>query len=204
MDTALYLSFLLVSFGVIIIPGPNVLVIVATSLEHGRIRGLQTVAGTTLAMGLQLFVVAAGTASFIHLLTEGLRILKWLGVVYLFTLGVRHLWQSIKRDDERSTMSGSGTFSRGFLVSIANPKTLLFFSALLPQFIDPAGDYLSQFGLLASTFLLLAALLDSGYALLGSGLRPIFERHQPVRLARGLNGLLYLGAGTWLATQRRG
>ena len=101
MDISLYLSFLIISFTVIIIPGPNVLVIVSTSLAQGRNRGLQTVAGTSFAMILQLLIVGVGTTWFVQLVTDGLYYLKWLGVVYLFCLGLRHLKAAINSTDRK-------------------------------------------------------------------------------------------------------
>lgn len=77
--------------GIIIIPGPNVLVVISTSLAYGRARGLQTVAGTSAAMLVQLFIAALGTAWFVSALASGFLWLKWLGVGYLFYLGIRHL-----------------------------------------------------------------------------------------------------------------
>jgi homoserine/homoserine lactone efflux protein len=73
--------FLLLSFGLIILPGPNVMVIVTTSLVHGKVRGLQAVAGTSCAMIVQLLVAALGTAWFVTAVSEGLTWLKWFGVL---------------------------------------------------------------------------------------------------------------------------
>lgn len=83
--------FVILATGLIIIPGPNVLAIVSTSIAHGRVRGLQTVVGTSLAMLVQLAIAAVGTAWFVETLSAGYVLLKWLGVAWLLTLGVRHL-----------------------------------------------------------------------------------------------------------------
>jgi len=81
MDISLFLTFLLVSFGLIVMPGPNVLVIVSTSISHGKKSGLQTVAGTSLAMSIQLLAVGFGTTWLISLIVDGLNYLKWLGLI---------------------------------------------------------------------------------------------------------------------------
>ena len=130
MDANLYIAFLVVSFGLIVIPGPNVLVIVSTSITHGKLHGLRTVAGTSLAMAVQLFIVAIGTAWFIQFLTEGFYILKWLGVSYLLYLGLQHLKRVATRSDPHTEPANSTSFSLGFFVSLTNPKTILFFSFL--------------------------------------------------------------------------
>ena len=203
MNTSLYISFLLVSFGLIAIPGPNVIVIVSTSIAHGRERGLQTVAGTSLAMAIQLFVTAVCTSSFIQLMAEGFSILKWAGVAYLLYLGIRHFMQALSPPNKINEVSPSSTFYRGFLVSLSNPKTLLFFSAFLPQFISSADHYLQQMSILASSFLLMAVILDSCYALLASRIIASLRKHEMAKIQHIFSGLLYLAASTWLAVTRR-
>jgi len=91
------LTFVLVSAGIIIIPGPNLLVIISTSISHGKARGLQTVAGTTCAMILQLFIAASETAWLVSALSSGFLWLKWLGVSYLIYLGVAHFFAASLR-----------------------------------------------------------------------------------------------------------
>lgn len=122
------LLFILVSVGIIIVPGPNVLVIVSTCISHGRSRGLQTVAGTSAAMLVQLLISAFGTSWFISQLAFGFLWLKWIGVAYLCYLGVNHLINAVKKTDAQE-VTGLGSFQRGFWVSLTNPKTILFFSA---------------------------------------------------------------------------
>lgn len=203
MDTSLYITFVLVSIGLIIVPGPNVLVIVASSVAHGRTRGLQTVAGTTLAMALQLAIAAAGTGWLVNVLAHGFGILKWMGVVYLLCLGVLHLRQACASREAESAMAPAGTFARGFYVSISNPKTILFFTAFLPQFATAGDHYLWQILILSASFLCLAALLDACYAVLASTLYPVLQRYNVSGIQHGLSGVLLLGAGAWLAATRR-
>ena len=136
VDSGLYISFILISSAVIVIPGPNVLVIVATSLTQGRARGMQTVAGTLGAMAIQLLVAAQGTALLAEALSEAFMWLKWIGAGYLVYLGCRRLRAAAapKQSVSPEVGTGTGSFSRGFVVGITNPKTILFFGAFLPQF----------------------------------------------------------------------
>ena len=196
------LAFILVSIGVIILPGPNVLVIVSTSIAHGKIRGLQTVAGTSTAMLIQLGIAALGTSWFVSTLTSGFVWLKWLGVVYLLYLGVSHLLatgNSVKTD-----ISAVGTFQCGFWVSLTNPKTILFFTAFLPQFTTTAISYHLQIAVLSIIFWLSAVALDSAYALLAHKLTSIVKTKRLVNYQHGASGVLYIGAGTILATTKYG
>ena len=203
MDMTLYFAFLIVSFWVIIIPGPNVLVIVSTSVTHGRKRGLQTVAGTSFAMAVQLTIVGVGTAWIVQLIVDGLYYLKWVGVAYLLYLGVRHLKEAINSSNLTVEITASATFMRGFLISLTNPKTILFFSAFLPQFVIASENYYVQILLLSLSFVILATLLDSCYALLSSKLVRITKNGNLARLQNGFSGLLFLGAGAWLVSINR-
>lgn len=188
--------FVMVASAVIVIPGPNVMVIVATTLAHGRRRGLQTVAGTSTAMLIQLAVAALATAWLVAVLATGFVWLKWCGVVYLLVLGLNLL---LSNGDGRETgVSGLGTFQRGFWVSLTNPKTILFFSAFLPQFVSPSEPFLLQIALLSLIFWVLAVLLDSCYALLAARLVHWLQGRSP-NFTRRFSGLFYLGAGAVLA-----
>ena len=203
MDTTLFISFCIISFGLIVIPGPNVLIVVSTSLKYGTARGLQTVAGTSLAMVIQLIIAGIGTSWFIHFLAEGFYILKWIGVAYLLYLGLQHFYHVINIKQSETQLTASSTFSRGFLISLTNPKTILFFSAFLPQFVSTTGNYFQQISILSITFLLMAIILDSAYAILSSKLQPLLHKHNLGKIQNSLSGILFLIASVWLATSHR-
>lgn len=195
MDFAIFLGLSIV---IIIIPGPNVLVIVATSLQQGRTRGLQTVAGTSVAMIVQMLIAAAGTHWLVQSLSNGFSWIKWGGVAYLLYLGIQNLLRS--KPDSPKVGSAMGSFGKGFVISLTNPKTILFFSAFLPQFVDPGAPYLGQIIILSAQFWILAVLLDTGYALLASRLanwaKTLEVSSEPARIS----GLAYIGAGALLAS----
>ena len=199
-----YLAFVLVSIGLIIIPWPNILIVVSTSITGGKRRGLLTVAGTSTAMAIQLTVAALATAWFVAVLTEGFLWLKWGGVAYLVYLGTEHLLKATKDSHINNQVTALSSFQRGFWVSLTNPKTILFFSAFLPQFTVASAAYLPQVALLSVTFWLLAIILDSGYALLSSKLAHILKRKGLEKYQNGASGVLYLGAGAVLAASKNG
>jgi threonine/homoserine/homoserine lactone efflux protein len=203
MDTTLYLSFLLVSAGLIIIPGPNVLVIVSTSIQYGKAQGLKTVAGTSVAMLIQLFIAAAGTSLFIQFITNGIHILKWIGVLYLVYLGLINFKLAISADKRTLQVTSMASFSKGFLISLTNPKTIIFFTAFLPQFVSMPGDYTQQIVVLSATFLMLAIIFDSAYALLAHKVNVLLAGRNLRNIQHRLSGSLYLMAALWLALMRR-
>ncbi len=204
MEPLLFTTFVIASVALIVIPGPNVLVVISTSISHGTKRGLQTVLGTSSAMAIQLIIAALGTTWLVASIAEGFEWLRWLGVAYLMYLGVTHLSSLInKKNDEKAQATGKGTFGRGFIVSLTNPKTILFFGAFLPQFVSPNGVYMNQVIILSITFLVLATLLDGLYAMIAGRLRGLIQGPRVQKVQNGVSGLLFLGAGAWLAAMRK-
>ena len=204
MPLDLYLAFVAACALLIVIPGPNVALIVANSVAHGARYGLMTVAGTASAMVLQLALVVLGASALLGLLASLFDWLRWLGVAYLLWLGVR-TWRAASADLSgiaAEPRSAAAIFARGFLVSLTNPKTLLFYAAFLPQFVSAErGATTDQLLLLSGTFLAVAVLLDGAWALLASRLRFLLQAR--ARLRNRLTGGLLMGAGVGLALARR-
>jgi len=195
-------SFILVSAVVIAVPGPNIILIVSTTLASGKRRGLQTIVGTTLAMIAQLLIAALGTTLLLATLSHGLIWLKWCGVAYLFFIGINSLYSFYTRKTAKLP-SATASMQRGFWVALTNPKTILFFSAFLPQFANPDSAYLPQIAILSACFLLLAVTLDSCYVLLSAKLKWLLASKNVDRISNGVSGTLYIGAGGLLAASNR-
>ena len=168
MTWELFAAFITAATILILIPGPNVAVIVANSSAYGARYGLITVAGTSSAMALQLACTVLGLTGALSLMAAWFGWLRWLGVGYLVYLGLV-AWRTPPvdlRKTKAQPQSGRTMYVRGFLVSLTNPKTLLFYAAFLPQFVNPEYDQGSQLMLFAASFLAIAVLLDSTWALL--------------------------------------
>jgi len=202
MTIDLYIAFVLASVVLVLIPGPNVAVIVAASIGRGSRYGLVAVAGTSAAMVLQLALTVLGMTAVLAVLADGFAWLRWAGVAYLVYLGIRQ-WRAAPDGlaDKSSRGQAKRLFWRGFIVSATNPKTLLFYGAFFPQFIDPAGDIAAQLALLAATFLVVAVVLDSGWALTAGYAREHLAGRG--RLLNRLGGVFLVGAGVGLALARR-
>lgn len=204
MTVELYLAFVVATAVLIAIPGPNVALIVANSIEHGRRFGLLTVAGTSAAMIPQLVLTIAGMTWALVLFSHIFEWLRWIGVVYLIYLGI----QAIRtppidltkvRPERRSPRH---IFLRAFLVSLTNPKTLMFYGAFFPQFIATSGDIAQQLWLLSATFLAIAIALDSCWALACGQLQGLLAGRGVLR--NRLTGGFYFAAALGLASARRG
>ena len=199
----LYLTFVLATTILMLIPGPNVALIVANSVAYGTRYGLLTVLGTSSAMVLQLALTAIGMTALLSWLSQMFEYLRWLGVAYLLFLGIRQ-WLAAPVDLTRTKpqmKSLRSIYGRGFLISLTNPKTLLFYGAFFPQFIAadlPPGP---QIALLAGSFMAIAILVDGGWALLSGRARGLLGSRG--RLRNRLTGGLLIGAGLGLALARR-
>src|SRR5277367_5539521 len=196
IDLDLYLTFVLATSVLILIPGPNVALIVANSVAWGTRYGLVTVAGTAAAMVVQLGLTVLGMTAALGILAAWFDYLRWLGVAYLLWLGIRQ-WRAPPVDLTRipaQRRSARAIALRGFLVSLTNPKTLLFYSAFFPQFISVDRKLAPQIGLLCVTFLVIAAVLD------GRARGLLATR---ARLRNKLTGGMLIGAGVGLALARK-
>ncbi len=203
MSPELYLGFVSATLVLVAIPGPNVAVIVATALARGPRAGLVTVAGTTAAMLVQISLVVAGTSAVMASLAGVFEWVRWIGVAYLVVLGVR-AWRAPETDLAAAAPAARpdrAAFLRGALVSLTNPKTLLFYAALLPQFVEPSRPAGPQLVLLAATFVVLAAAGDSLWAIFAGRARRLLAGRG--RLRNRLTGGALLGAGIGLALARR-
>jgi homoserine/homoserine lactone efflux protein len=199
----LYLGFITATVVLMLIPGPNVSLIVANSIAYGTRYGLLTLAGTSAAMVVQLGLTVLGLAALLGVMATWFAWLRWLGVVYLLWLGVRQ-WRAPPLDLTRvqpQPRSVRAIALRGFLISLTNPKTLLFFGAFFPQFIAPDRAMGPQLALLCGSFLLIAITLDSGWALAAGRARGVLAMRGKLR--NRLSGGLLIGAGVGLALAHR-
>jgi len=171
-------------------------------VAHGSRYGLLTVAGTSSAMVLQLELVALGMTPLLGALGSWFELLRWVGVAYLVYLGIRE-WRApavdlTKTRPERK--SPRAMFTRALLVSMTNPKTLLFYGAFFPQFVSAEHAFLPQVALLSATFVVIAVLVDGGWALAAARARHLLATRG--RLRNRIAGGMLMGAGAALALAR--
>ncbi len=202
MGLDLYLAYVFACVLIAVIPGPTVTVIVANSLKHGARAGLLNVAGTQLGLALMMATLALGLSSVIAAMGWIFDWLRYAGALYLVWLG----WKLVRSPDAISDPGTTrapqgGFFLQGFLVLMANPKALLFFGAFIPQFVDPAGDYVGQIVLLGVTAMLVALLSDGAYAVLTGRAGALLSQRR-VRLVSRISGSCLIGGGIWLALTR--
>ena len=128
-------------------------------------------------------------------------IVRWAGAAYLVWLGIQ-VWRHAGNADP-ALLAGRVHFWRGFLIALSNPKTAVFFTAFLPQFVDPALPPDFQLTVMCIVSVLMAAITDSGWAI-ASGLgRAWFMKPERARLLGRASGLTLIGGGIWLSLTRR-
>lgn len=203
MPMELWLAFAAASLVLVVIPGPTVTLVVAAGIGQGRQAALRMVPGVMLgdlvAMSLSLGGLGALLAASASLFTAA----RWLGAAYLVWLGVR-MWREAGRAPASATApQRRSPGSQAFLVTVLNPKSILFFVAFMPQFVSPAAPVLPQLLLMGATFVLLAGLNAAAYALLAGRLAGRLTG--PLRrLLERAGACILVGAGVLAAVGRRG
>ena len=204
MSIELYLVFVLASALLVATPGPNVALIVGTSLTHGARTGLMTVAGVNIGLVIQLAVVALGLAWIVDFFARQFDTIRFVGAAYLLFLGVQTLWKSRNAASTAiAPLSANRAFARGFAVAFANPKTLIFQAAFLPQFLSSGEGRAAELWLLAATFAIIAAVGDAVWALCAARARAALTSRVQVIADRVSGAIMIAGAGVLLAASRR-
>ena len=205
MDPTVYLAFFVATTIMILLPGPSVMLTVAHALAFGWRRALMTVSGATCGVGIQVLVTLIGMASFMLLLAEWFEWLRWAGVAYLLYLGVQQ-WRTRPAPDGTpdAPVSRRSLFLQGLVVTIPNPKSLIFLAAFFPQFIDPGASLSLQFAIIFPSFLLITFVFTAVWALAAGQAGHLFRSHRGALIRNRITGSLMISAGLGLAVARRG
>ena len=210
LPTGHLLAFALVSFALIVVPGPNVLFVISRSLMLGRAAGVGSAVGGQGGVYVQVAAVAFGIGTLVERSVAIFTVIKLAGAAYLVWLGVqavrhrRSLGAALGGAVERKTFAA--ILRDGFVVGVSNPKAIVFFAAVLPQFVDRAAGHVPvQMLLLGMVFVAIAVLSDSTWALAAGTARAWFARSpRRLELIGGTGGLVMIGIGASLAfTGRR-
>jgi threonine/homoserine/homoserine lactone efflux protein len=161
-----------------------------------------TVIGSTLGNAVLLACIALGLNWILKTSSDVFEILRWVGAAYLVWLGVQ-TWRHAGQNVEPAPPRGHVYVSRGFLVAITNPKTIAFFTALLPQFIDPSLPAGYQLAVMCIVSVVMAAVTDAGWAIGAGAGRALFLKQASTRWLGRLSGIVQIGGGVWLSLARR-
>ena len=201
-DPHLLPAFLLAVTALMLIPGPNVALIVANSLAHGSRQGMLTALATSSASVVQLLLVSVGMASAVSQLGHWFVLFRWLGVAYLVLIGLQQ-WRAVLpalAQPGQARQSIRSIFAKAATVSVLNPKTLLFYAAFFPQFLAADRPVAPQLAVLAALYLLLAVTIDCLWAVGAGRFRSLLGARS--RLFNRISGGVLIGAGLGLALDR--
>ncbi|MGW3539665.1 LysE family translocator [Nocardia niigatensis] len=203
-------AFLIAAFVLIVIPGPGVLFVIGRALSYGRRAALLSVLGHSLGVVIIMALVAAGLGTLLAASAIALAVVKFTGALYLMYIGLQAIRERRSlREAFQSKAEPVGTgraLRQSVIVGITNPKAIIFFSAVLPQFVAPhAGPVPVQMLMLGLLFIAIALVSDSVWALVAGSARDWFAR-SPKRLEAvgGAGGVMIIGLGASVAVSGNG
>jgi threonine/homoserine/homoserine lactone efflux protein len=205
LPTRHLLEFALLSYALIIVPGPNVLFVISRSLQLGRLAGIAAVLGGQLGVYVQVIAVAIGVGALVEQSVAVYTVIRLAGAAYLVFLGVQAIRYrrslAAMLDGTVAPVSTRRMLRDGLVVGVTNPKAIVFFAAVLPQFADrSAGHVPLQLLLLGAIFMGIALISDSMWAVVAGTARAWFARSpRRLELVGGASGLVMIGIGASLA-----
>lgn len=211
MTRSQLLAFVIAAEALLIVPGPSVLFVVSRGVTYGRRAAISTVVGNTAGTALQAIAVAAGLGAIVATSTAVFTTMKVAGGLYLVWLGIRawrdrrSLADALRAGAVVPVRSSRVLLRDGFLVGVTNPKTTLFFLAVLPQFVRADGASASvQLLVLGLVFCAMALVSDGAYGMVAGTVRGWLERSPRRVQALGAAGAaVMVGLGVNLALSGR-
>jgi homoserine/homoserine lactone efflux protein len=203
MSLELYLVFVVASILLVATPGPNVALIVGTSLRYGLRPGLQTVAGVNFGLLIQMSAIALGLSWIVDLFARHFDLIRYAGAAYLAILGLQQLLaKRLPEGQELPPLSRERAFARGFAVAFANPKTLIFHAAFLPQFVSADGGG-GALWLLVATYCVISGVGDGLWGAFAARARKFVSGRAQAIADKASGAILLGGAAVLLAAGRR-
>jgi threonine/homoserine/homoserine lactone efflux protein len=202
LNPELFLAFLVITLVLVVTPGPIVTLVIATGATQGVRAALVTVAGAVTGNAILVAAIAFGLTWLLKSSVALFEAIRWAGVAYLVWLGVQ-AWRGAGREAEQPPPPGKVHFWRGFLVALSNPKTIAFFTAFLPQFVDPGLPAEPQLAVMCAVSVAMAAATDSAWAVAAGLGRAFFVKPARARLLGRASGAVLVGGGVWLSLARR-
>lgn len=203
-----WLAFVAASAVLLAIPGPTILLVISYALGHGRKVASATVAGVALGDFTAMTASMLGLGALLATSATIFTVLKWVGAAYLIWLGIKLSRAPIAVEAEDGTMAVPAEkplkiFLHTYIVTALNPKSIVFFVAFLPQFLDLSRPLFNQMLIFETTFLVLATLNATLYALMASAARQTIRKPKVQAIVNRTGGSLLIGAGLLTAGLRR-
>jgi homoserine/homoserine lactone efflux protein len=206
MTWASYSAFVVAMTVLCVVPGPAVGLVLSQALSHGARKALWSILGITAAGTAWFALSATGIGAVLKASYSLFFAIKWIGVAYLIWLGLTTFFRTAKPGalvPAQGSPSARRLFAGGFVMQMANPNILLFFTAFLPQFIAPHAPLLPQIAILAATTAAIELVVQLAYAALAGRVRAMFASERFSRWTDRISGSLLIAAGIGMAAMRR-
>lgn len=206
MDLSTWVAFAVLETILCITPGPAVLFTVGSTLGRGRAAGFAAMTGIVTGNTIYFVLSATSLGAILLASYEVFTLVRWAGAAYLVYLGLRALFgkhSSLSESAEAAPRLRKTSFAGGTMTQLSNPKALIFFSALLPQFIDPHRWLVGQVAILGITSQIIEALVMTAYILLASGVARTAKKAAIAGIFERVAGLFLIGAALKLAFTKR-
>ncbi len=201
-----WLAFVAASAILLAIPGPTVLLVISHALSHGRRSAYTTAAGVALGDFTAMTGSMLGLGAILAASAALFTILKWIGAAYLIYLGVK-LWRAPvvteQKAEDTPDVSHRRMFWHAYAVTTLNPKSIIFFVAFLPQFLDTTKPLVDQMAIFEATFVTLAGINALLYAITASAARRTIRKPAVQRIVNRTGGSLLIGAGLLAAAWKK-
>ncbi|PHP66244.1 lysine transporter LysE [Zhengella mangrovi] len=200
VDLPVLAAFCAASMALLIIPGPTIIMVVAQALAHGRRVALASVAGVALGDFIAASLSLVGVGTILAASATAFTIVKWIGAAYLVWIGIK-MWRSpvspvlVGPAEPGGATARWPVFRDAFLVTLFNPKGIVFFLAFVPQFITPAHDFASQALVFVIVFTALGIVNAAAYAALAGTARQVIRRPRVLRAATRTGAGFLISAG---------
>lgn len=208
MSVEHWFAFVAASAILLAIPGPTILLVISYALGHGRKVAGASVAGVALGDFTAMTASMLGLGALLATSATIFTVLKWVGAAYLIYLGIK-LWRAPvsgelpEGAEPTSRERPLKIFLHTYIVTALNPKSIVFFVAFLPQFLDLERPLFTQMAIFETTFLVLATLNAALYAVMASAARNTIRKPKVQRIVNRSGGTLLVGAGLLTAGLRR-
>lgn len=206
MRVDLWVAFVAASAVLLVIPGPTILTVISYSMAQGRRANVPLVAAVALGDSTALVVSLLGLGALLATSAFWFTVIKWVGGLYLLYLGIKLLRAGVSSAPLAAPEAPSSRwrlFANTYLVTALNPKGIVFFVAFLPQFIDAGANPTRQLWLLAATFVLMATLNATLYAVFAASARRLLSSARAQRRFNLAGGSLLSIAGVWALLAKR-
>lgn len=206
MSIEIWFAFVVASAVLLVIPGPTILTVISYSVAHGRRANVPLVTAVALGDSTALALSLLGLGALLAASAFWFMVVKWVGGLYLLYLGIKLLRAGTSAPDLMASATLSSRwklFANTYAVTALNPKGIIFFVAFLPQFINPAAEVSRQLWILSITFVAMATVNATLYAVFAASVRRLLRSPRMQRRFNLVGGSLLSAAGVWALLARR-